>query len=148
MWANVYNVEMLQWYGDTVSSFVLCWNFHITDGSFGCSSSCLTFVYKSTFWNNYAFVILIQPRSINELGGGLAHWVSWLASTLVAEELRFDSQPGQEISVFSDVRAVCGVRRYLNPRRSGVFLPRLMWPRIKDAQLTSICNRSVECFVL
>jgi hypothetical protein len=85
---------------------------------------------------------------MKELGGMLPHWVSWLASTLVAEELRFDSQSGQKISVFSDVRAGCGARRYLNPKRNGAFLPGLMWPKIKGAQLTSICNRSVECFEL
>jgi hypothetical protein len=47
---------------------------------------------------------------MNELAGGLAQWVSWLTSTLVAEELKFDSQPGQEIILFSDVHAGSGAR--------------------------------------
>lgn len=68
-----------------------------------CYSSYLSFVYKSTFLNYYFYAILIRPHSMNELGGGLAQWMSWLAFTLVAKELSFDSQPGQEISLFSHV---------------------------------------------
>jgi len=113
------DATMILWW----HSFKLCslLKFSHTGGCFDCSSSSYpTFVYKSTFWNYYVYVLLIKPRNTKDLGSGLAQWVSWLASTLVAEKLRFDPQPGQEIFFFSDDRTACGHRRYFKPKRTGI----------------------------
>jgi hypothetical protein len=149
MWESVYNVEILQCFlVKQLQALFFGWNIPINNGCFVCYLSYLSSVYKSTFLNYYSYVILIHPRSMNELGVGLAKWMSWLAFTLLAKELRFDSQPRLEISLFSHAFTDCGAHSYFSSKCTGIFLPGLMRPRLKAGQLTSICNRSVECFEL